>query len=163
MDTDNRAHMTNEERLAALRIELPTAPTPVARFANAKRVGQTLYLSGQIPRGQDGAPITGVVGGDVSPAEAYDHARLTGLALLAVARDALGSLDHVAGVSKLFGMVRAIPDFADHPAVIDGCSDLFTDIFGEAGIHARSAVGMGSLPMQATVEIEAIFELHPRS
>ncbi len=159
MDMDSRARMTNEERLAALRIELPTSPKPVARFTNAKRIGLTLYLSGQIPRSRDGAPITGLVGDNVSCAQAYDHARLAGLALLAVARDALGSLDEVAGVTKLFGMVRATPDFADHPAVIDGCSDLFADVFGEAGIHARSAVGMGSLPMQATLEIEAIFEL----
>ena len=153
------AHLTPEARLAALDIVLPPAPPPIARFANAKRVGDVLYLSGQTPRRPDGSVISGVVGADVTPAEAYHHARLAGLTLLAVARAALGTLDAVEGVAKLLGMVRATPDFADHPGVIDGCSDLFVEVFGSHGVHARSAVGMGSLPMQATVEIEAILYL----
>ena len=155
------AHITPEARLAALDIVLPPAPMPVARFANARRVGELLYLSGQTPRRADGSVIAGLVGADVSLADAYGQARLVGLTLLAVLREALGSLDEVEGVVKLLGMIRATPDFTDHPAVLDGCSNLFVDVFGPLGSHARSAVGIGSLPMQATLEIEAIF--HVRS
>lgn len=153
-------HLAPQARLEALNIELPNVPKPMARFTNARRAGDLLFLSGQTPRRADGSVISGLVGDDVSRDEAYDHARQVGLVLLAVLRESLGSLDEVAGVVKLLGMVRATPDFAEHPAVLDGCSDLFIEVFGEKGVHARSAVGMGSLPMQATVEIEAIFELH---
>lgn len=155
------AHLTPESRLAALDIILPPAPKPVARFTNARRVGDLLYLSGQTPRRADGSVIAGVVGADISQADAYGHARLVGLTLLAVLRDELGSLDEVEGVVKLLGMIRATPDFANHPAVLDGCSDLFFEVFGPVGTHARSAVGMASLPMHATLEIEAI--VHVRS
>ncbi len=103
--------------------------------------------------------MTGKVGQDLSVAEAYDHAQLTGLNLLAVARKALGDLRRVSRVVKLLGMVNAGPEFGDHPAVINGCSDLFVNVFGEAGRHARSAVGMASLPGGISVEIEAIFEI----
>lgn len=118
-----------------------------------------LYLSGQGPREDDGYLHTGKVGGNVSVEEAYKHARLTGINLLAVMQSALGDLGRVKQVVKLLGMVNAVPDFADHPSVINGCSDLFIDVFGEAGNHARSAVGFGSLPGNITVEIEAIIAL----
>jgi enamine deaminase RidA (YjgF/YER057c/UK114 family) len=109
----------------------------------------------------DGTPKRGKVGGDVTTEDARDHARLVALNILAVLRDELGSLDAVGGVVKLLGLVNATPDYEDHPAVIDGASELFHQVFGEAGAHARSSFGVGSLPNRITVEIEAIFELAP--
>jgi len=120
-----------------------------------------LYLSGQGPREPDGFLHTGKVGVDVGLDEAYGHARTTGLNLLSVAHAALGDLGRVARVVKLLGMVNAVPHFADHPRVINGASDLFVAVFGEAGRHARSAVGVGSLPGNITVEIEAVLEIRP--
>lgn len=152
--------MSPEERLSALGLELPELPpSPVGNFANAVLIGSLLYVSGQGPVTADGRAMTGKVGGDVGVAEAYQHARLAGLNLLAVARQQTGELSAVRRVVKLFGMVNAAPDFAEHPKVINGCSDLLTEVFGPRGIHARSAVGMGSLPNNITVEIEAIFEI----
>ncbi len=145
-----------EARLAALGIVLPPAPPPVANFVTHVVEGKLLYLSGQGPREADGRLHTGRVGTDISVEAAYGHARLTGINLLAVMRDALGDLSRVRRVVKLLGMVNAEPDFAEHPAIINGCSDLFIEVFGEAGRHARSAVGLGSLPGRITVEIEAI-------
>lgn len=145
-----------EARLAALGVVLPPAPRPIARFVPARRVGALLFLSGQGPVRSDGSVIEGRVGEAASIEDARAAARLTGLNLLAAMREALGSLDRVAMVVKLLAMVNAVPGFRDHPRVIDGCSDLFVDVFGEAGLHARSAVGMGSLPMNIPVEIEAI-------
>ena len=115
-----------------------------------------LFLSGQGPTDGEGRSHTGKVGADVSIEAAYEHARLTGINLIAVMHAALGDLGRVRRIVKLLGMVNAAPDFADHPAVINGCSDLFIDVFGDRGIHARSAVGHSSLPGQITVEIEAI-------
>jgi len=114
-----------------------------------------LYLSG---KGPVGSPA-GKVGDDVTVEQAYEHARTTALTLLAVMRTELGSLDKVGRVVKVLGMVNAVPDFGQQPAVINGCSDLFVEVFGEQGRHARSAVGMGSLPSGITVEIECIIEL----
>jgi enamine deaminase RidA (YjgF/YER057c/UK114 family) len=148
------------ERLAALGIELPPAPPPIANFVTHVIEGNMLYLSGQGPREADGFMHTGKVGAAVSAEQAYDDARLTGINLLAVMQDALGDLSRVKRVVKLLGMVNAAPDFGDHPQVINGCSDLFNAVFGEAGRHARSAVGFGSLPGNITVEIEAIVALH---
>jgi enamine deaminase RidA (YjgF/YER057c/UK114 family) len=148
-----------EDRLRLLGISLPAVPTPVANYVPFVRTGNLLYLSGQGPRDAEGQFIRGVVGKDVSVDEAYQHARLVGLQLLAVAKGALGSLDHVSRIVKLLGMVNAIPGFGQHPQVINGCSDLFVQVFGDAGRHARSAVGMGSLPVNLTVEIEAIMEV----
>jgi enamine deaminase RidA (YjgF/YER057c/UK114 family) len=145
-----------EARLSRLGIALPPPPAPIARFLTHRRAGDLLFLSGQGPLAPDGRLHEGQVGSEVTVAEAYAHARLTGLNLLAVMRAALGSLDNVAAIVKLLGMVNAAPGFRDHPAVINGCSDLFADVFGEAGMHARSAVGMASLPNNITVEIEAI-------
>ncbi|MBN9304668.1 MAG: hypothetical protein BGO82_11830 [Devosia sp. 67-54] len=149
-----------EERLGQLGFALPDLPpVPVGNFANATRIGSMLFVSGQGPVTADGRSMTGKVGGDVGVAEAYEHARLAGLNLLAVARQQVGGLSSIRRVVKLFGMVNAVPDFADHPKVINGCSDLLTEVFGPAGVHARSSVGMGSLPNNITVEIEAIFEI----
>lgn len=146
-----------EANLAARGVILPPAPAPIANFRTFRRVGNLLFLSGQGPLEADGRLHCGKVGRDVDVATAYKHARLTGLNLLAVTKAALGNLDRVDYVAKLLGMVNAEPDFADHPSVINGCSDLFIEAFGnERGEHARSAVGMGSLPGGITVEIEAI-------
>lgn len=147
---------TPEARLARLGLVLPPAPTPVGRYVPWRRAGDLLFLSGQGPRLPGGGYHEGQVGTDVTVAEAYEHARLVGLQLLAVMRSALGSLDRVAFVVKLLGMVNAAPGFRDQPAVINGCSELLEAVFGEDGRHARSAVGMGSLPNNITVEIEAI-------
>lgn len=144
------------DRLKSLGITLPPAPPPIANFVTHVREGNLLFLSGQGPREADGRMHSGKVGGDVGVDEAYRHAQLTGVNLLAVLQEALGDLSRVKRVVKLLGMVNAVPEFADHPSVINGCSDLFVDVFGEAGQHARSAVGFGSLPGNITVEIEAI-------
>jgi enamine deaminase RidA (YjgF/YER057c/UK114 family) len=147
---------TPEERLARLGFVLPEPPAPIANFVTHVREGGFLYLSGQGPREPDGRLHVGKVGVDVTVDQGYVHARLTGLNLIAVMKAALGDLRRVKRVVKLLGMVNAHPDFGDHPAVINGCSDLFVAVFGEAGRHARSAVGVGSLPGRISVEIEAI-------
>ncbi|AHG49773.1 YjgF family translation initiation inhibitor (plasmid) [Rhizobium leguminosarum bv. trifolii CB782] len=148
------------QRLAALGIELPPPPPPIANFVTHVVEGNMLYLSGQGPREADGFLHAGKVGADVGVEEAYRHARLTGINLLAVMHDALGDLSRVKRVVKLLGMVNAVPEFEDHPSVINGCSDLLIAVFGAAGEHARSAVGFGSLPGNITVEIEAIVALN---
>jgi len=152
--------MSAEARLKELGIVLPSVPTPVANYVPYRLTGNLLFLSGQGPR-EKGAHLTGKVGQDVSVEEAYRRARLVGLGLLAAARHALGSLDRIDFVVKLLGMVNAVPDFTDQPKVINGCSDLFVEVLGDAGRHARSAVGMGSLPNQISVEIEAILAVKP--
>jgi enamine deaminase RidA (YjgF/YER057c/UK114 family) len=149
-----------EQRLRDRGIELPKAVGPVANYVPHVRTGNLVFLAGTGPTRPDGAFITGKVGKDVTMEEAYGHARLTGLMLLAMLRTAAGgSLDTVARVVKVLGMVNAVPEFTDHPKIINGCSDLFVEVFGDRGKHARSAVGMASLPFNISVEIEAIFEI----
>jgi enamine deaminase RidA (YjgF/YER057c/UK114 family) len=150
--------MSAEEKLSQMGLNLPTVPTPVANFVPFRRDGHVIYLSGQGPRKADGSYHVGKVGREVSAEEAYEHAKLVGLALLAVAKEAAGSLDKVE-VLKVLGMVNGEPDFADQPKVINGCSDLFVAVLGERGRHARSAVGMGSLPNNMTVEVEAVMRI----
>jgi enamine deaminase RidA (YjgF/YER057c/UK114 family) len=150
--------MTPEAKLAKLGLILPTVPTPVANYVPFKRDGNTIYLSGQGPRREDGSMFTGKVGADVTVDEAYGHARLVGLGLLAAAKLASGDLGKIE-IVKLLGMVNGVPEFAQQPQVINGCSDLFVEVLGERGRHARSAVGMGSLPGNITVEIEAIIRV----
>jgi enamine deaminase RidA (YjgF/YER057c/UK114 family) len=150
--------MSPEEKLASLGLALPAIPRPVANYVPFKLDGRTLYCSGQGPRRPDGTLITGKVGQDVTPSEAYEHAKLIGLQLLATAKLAAGDLSRVE-VLKLLGMVNAVPHFGEHPKVINGCSDLFVEILGERGRHARSAVGMGSLPGNISVEIEAVMRI----
>jgi enamine deaminase RidA (YjgF/YER057c/UK114 family) len=152
--------MSPEEKLKHLGIDLGTVSVPVANYVNAVRTGQLLFLAGKGPRADaNGARPKGKVGRDYTPEQAYQHARSVGLDLLAVMRQELGSLDRVKRVVKVTGMVNAVPEFTDHPKVINGCSDLFVEVLGEAGKHARSAVGMGSLPMGIPVEIECIVEV----
>jgi enamine deaminase RidA (YjgF/YER057c/UK114 family) len=151
--------MTPEEKLAAMGLVLPEVPKPVGTYVPYKVSGDTLYLSGQGPRRADGTFATGKVGRDVTVEQAQEHARLVGLGLLAAAKLAAGDLSKIE-VLKVLGMVNAVPEFTDQPKVINGCSDLFVAVLGERGRHARSAVGMGSLPMQITVEIEAVMRIH---
>ena len=148
--------MTPEEKLALLGLLLPLAPVPVANYVPYRWAGSLLYLSGQGPKRADGTYRQGRLGRDTTIEQAYQDARLTGFNLLAVAKAALGELSRIEAVIKLLGMVNAEPEFSDHPKVINGCSDLFVEVLGEDGRHARSAVGMGSLPNGMTVEIEAI-------
>jgi enamine deaminase RidA (YjgF/YER057c/UK114 family) len=152
--------MSAEQALKDLGLVLPELPERLANYLWFKQAGDLIWVSGQGPRQSDGSFITGKVGRDFTLEEAYEHARLVGLDLLAVVREAAGSLDKVE-VVKLLGMVNAVPEFADHGKVIDGCSDLLVAVLGEAGRHARASVGMGSLPGQITVEIEAVVRLLP--
>ena len=152
--------MTAEQRLKDLKIDLGAVSAPVANYVNAVRTGNLLFLAGKGPRASaDGKRPQGKLGREFTPEQGYQHARTVGLDLLAVMRAELGSLDKVKRVVKLLGMVNAMPEFQDHPKVINGCSDLFVEVFGERGKHARSAVGMGSLPMGIPVEIECIVEV----
>jgi enamine deaminase RidA (YjgF/YER057c/UK114 family) len=153
--------MSAEARLKELGIVLPKVPDPVANYLPYRIAGNLLFLAGQGPRDENGKHLSGKVGADVSVEEAYRRARIIGLQLLSAARIALGSLDRVDTVVKMLCMVNAVPDFKDHPKVANGMSDLFVEVFGENGKHARSAVGMGSLPTQISVEIEGIFSIKP--
>jgi enamine deaminase RidA (YjgF/YER057c/UK114 family) len=149
--------MSAEKKLKQLGIQLGPVTPPVANYLNAVRTGNLLYLAGKGPAGG----ITGIVGKDLTLEQAYGHARTVGLNLMAVMKDELGSLDRVKRIVKVLGMVNAAPGFGDQPKVINGCSDLFVEVFGERGRHARSAVGMGSLPNNIPVEIEVIVEVGP--
>jgi enamine deaminase RidA (YjgF/YER057c/UK114 family) len=153
--------MSAEARLKELGVVLPALAKPVANYVPYRIVGNVLYLSGQGPRDENGNMLSGKLGAEISIEEGYRRARLVGLGLLAAMRDALGSLDRVDYIVKLLGMVNAAPNFNDPPKVINGCSDLFVDVFGEAGRHARSAVGHVTLPNQISVEIEAIVAIKP--
>jgi enamine deaminase RidA (YjgF/YER057c/UK114 family) len=152
--------MSAEARLKELNLELPPAPRPVAVYKPLVIAGNIAYVSGHGPLRADQTLVVGRVGETLDLAGGKAAARQVGLAILATLREHLGSLDRVVRVVKLLGMVNCTPDFQDHPQVINGCSELFADVFGaEQGIGARSAVGMGSLPGQIAVEIEAIFEV----
>jgi enamine deaminase RidA (YjgF/YER057c/UK114 family) len=148
--------MTASENLRKLGLVLPAPPAPIGNYVPYRLAGTMLFLSGTGPRRVDGSSITGKVGEALTVEEAYEAARLVGLNLLANMQSALGSLDKVDTVLKVFGMVNAVPDFTQHPKVINGCTDLFVAVFGDNGRPARSAVGMGSLPGNISVEIEAI-------
>jgi enamine deaminase RidA (YjgF/YER057c/UK114 family) len=152
--------MNAEARIAELKLELPPAPKPVAAYKPVVIAGNLAYVSGHGPLKADKTLITGRVGADLDAAAGKLAARQVGLAILATLREQLGNLDRVRRVIKVLGMVNSTAEFRDHPAVINGCSELFADIWGpENGLGARSAVGMGSLPGNIAVEIEAIFEL----
>ncbi len=154
--------MNPEERLIELGLELPPAPEPMGVYKPLLIQGGLVYVSGHGPLRTDGTLITGRVGEDVDLDEGKAAARQVGLAILATLRSGLGSLDRIARVVKVLGMVNCTHDFAAHPSIINGCSELFRDVFGEDhGVGVRSAVGMGSLPGNIPVEIEAAFELAP--
>jgi enamine deaminase RidA (YjgF/YER057c/UK114 family) len=148
--------------LARLGLSLPAPRPPVANFQPAVVDGQWVYLSGQGPVGPEGVVFKGKLGADLSIEDGYAAARLTTLNLLAALEGVTGSLSRVRKIIKVLGMVNAAPDFMAHPLVLNGCSDLLVEVFGpEVGMHARSAIGMGSLPGQIAVEIEMIVGLHP--
>lgn len=151
--------MTAEQRLEELNIQLPDAPQPVAIYRPAVQVGNLLFVSGHGPNRADGTQITGKVGVELTAEEAKEAARVTGLCILSTVRNSLGSLDRVVRVVKVLGMVNATPDFGEQPQVINGFSELMMEVFGDPGKGARSAVGMGSLPGNIPVEVEAIFEV----
>ena len=151
--------MKVEKRLKELGIELAQPTTPMGSYVNAVRTGNLLYLAGKGP-GLPGKPLpVGKVGREFTIEEGYQHARSTGLSILAAIEAELGDLDRVKRIVKVLGMVNAMPDFGHQPEVINGCSDLFVEVFGERGRHARSAVGMGSLPRGIPVEVEVIVEV----
>ena len=152
--------MNAESRLVELKLELPPAPKPVAVYKPLVIVGNLAYVSGHGPLKPDKSLMTGRVGADLDLEGGKAAARQVGLAILATLRNELGSLNRVKRLVKTLGMVNSTPDFLDHPKVINGFSELMADVFGqENGIGARSAVGMGSLPGNIAVEVEAIFEI----
>lgn len=150
--------MTIDSRLTELGITLPDAPAPAANYVPFVRSGNLLFVSGQISSGPGGL-IRGRLGADMATETGTQAARACGLALLAQARAALGSLDRVSRVVKLTGFVNSTPEFTDQPEVINGCSDLMVEVFGDRGRHARAAVSAPALPRGVAVEIEAIFEV----
>jgi len=153
--------MNADSRITELKLQLPPAPKPMGVYKPLVIAGNMAYISGHGPLKTDGTLIAGRVGQDLDLDAGKAAARQTGLAILSTLRAGLGSLDRVNRLIKLLGMVNATPDFGQHPAVINGCSELFADVFGsEHGIGARSAIGMGSLPGNIAVEIEAIFEIN---
>ena len=151
--------MSAESRLKELNLELPPAPNPGGVYKPCVQVGNLLYVSGHGPINTDGTLIRGRVGVDLDEQQAFAAARQVGLTILASVRASLGSLDRIVRTVKSLGMVNAVPEFTRHPQVINGYSELLRDIFGENGVGARSAVGMGSLPGNIPVEIEVIFEV----
>jgi enamine deaminase RidA (YjgF/YER057c/UK114 family) len=152
--------MNPEAELTALQLELPPAPKPMGVYKPVVVVGQLVYVSGHGPLRSDKTLIVGRVGQDLDGEAAKAAARQTGLAILASLREHFGSLDRIKRVIKMLGMVNCTPDFHSHPAVINGCSELFAQVFGqENGVGARSAIGVGALPGNIAVEIEVIFEL----
>ena len=148
--------MSATARLAELGLILPPAPAPIGNYLPWRLGGNMLFLSGVGPRDARGVSTIGKVGQALTVQEAYEAAKLCGLNLLANMQAALGSLDRVDTILKVFGMVNAAPNFMEHPKVINGCTDLFVAVFGDNGRPARSAVGMSSLPQNISVEIEAI-------
>ena len=152
--------MSADAKISELGLELPPAPKPMGVYKPLVIAGNMAYVSGHGPLKSDGTLIEGRVGDALDQQAGYDAARQTGLAILATLQSGLGSLDRVKRVVKVLGMVNSAADFGQHPAVINGCSELFRDVFGEEnGVGARSAVGMGSLPGNIPVEVEAIFEI----
>jgi enamine deaminase RidA (YjgF/YER057c/UK114 family) len=148
--------MSATENLARLGLSLPSSPEVLGNYVPFRLAGNMLFLSGVGPRSAAGVSVTGKVGQALTIDQAYEAAKLCGLNLIANMKSALGSIDRVDTILKVFGMVNAAPNFIEHPKVINGCTDLFVAVFGDDGRPARSAVGMGSLPGNISVEIEAI-------
>ena len=159
----NLSMLTNaqdaETKLKAMKIELPGLSKPLANYVHVVRSGNLLFLAGKGPSKSDGTYITGKVGKDLTIEKGSEAARLTAITQLAVLKAELGSLNKVKRIIKVLGMVNCEADFKDHPKVINGFSDLLVEVFGEKGKHARSAVGMCSLPNNMAVEIELIVEI----
>lgn len=151
--------MTAEAKLQELGITLPGKRPAAGNYVSAVRTGNLLFVSGHGPSGDDGQLITGKLGRDLDVAQGYEAARRVALACLATIKAEIGSLDNVTRIVKLLGMVNCTEDFGDHPKVINGASDFLVEVFGDAGRHARSAVGMQNLPFGMSVEIEMVVEV----
>jgi enamine deaminase RidA (YjgF/YER057c/UK114 family) len=151
-----------EDRIRELGITLPDVPSPIANYVPGVQTGNLIYAAGLGAANRpDGTAPNGKVGVDLTVEEGYEAARLTGINILARLKGLVGDLDRIERIVKLLVMVNCPPDFGDHPAVANGCSDLMVEVFGDKGRHARSAVGMTSLPHQMPVEIEVIAEVRP--
>lgn len=148
-----------EDKLKELGIQLITPTAPVANYVKAVRVGNVIYLSGHGPDKPDGGQVTGKLGSDLTIEQGQEAARLVGISLLSSLKREIGNLNKVKRIVKVTGFVNAVPSFENHPQVMNGFSDLMVQVFGESGKHARSSVGMGSLPSNIAVEIEMIVEL----
>ncbi|MBT2163562.1 RidA family protein [Zobellia barbeyronii] len=155
----NETDYDPEAKLLELGIELSQPSAPMANYVNAVRSGNLIFLAGKGPTKADGENITGKLGADLTIEEGYEAARITAINQISVLKMELGDLKKVKRIVKVRGMVNAVPDFTDQPKVINGCSDLMVQVFGERGKHARAAVGMGSLPGNIAVEIEMIVEV----
>ncbi|MBD5777903.1 RidA family protein [Pelagicoccus sp. NFK12] len=150
---------TPEKRLQELDITLAQSNAPVANYVSAVRSGNLIFLAGHLPKRSDGSLVTGKLGRDLATQEGYEAARLTAIALVSTLKSELGDLSKVKRIVKVSGMVNATPDYTEHSKVINGCSDLLVDVFGEQGRHARVACGYVSLPLDAAVEIDLIIEV----
>lgn len=151
--------VTPDQKLKEIGVVIPKAGAPVANYVNAVRTGNLVYTAGKGPNKADGSLVTGKLGKDLTIEEGYEAAKLCAIQCLAALKDEIGDLSKVKRVVKVLGMVNATPEFTQHPAVINGCSDFLVKVFGDRGKHARSAVGMGSLPSNIAVEIEIIVEV----
>jgi enamine deaminase RidA (YjgF/YER057c/UK114 family) len=150
--------MSVSARLAELGLSIPAVAKPVASYVPASTAGNLVFTAGQLPFVDGALPATGKVGADVSADDAKDYARIAVLNALAAVETAIGSVDRITRIVKLVVFVASTPDFSGQPAVANGASDTLVDIFGEAGRHARSAVGVAVLPLDAPVELELIVE-----
>ena len=148
-----------EARLKELGIQLIKPTPPIANYVKAVRVGNMVYLAGHGPDKPEGGMVIGKVGAELTPEQGHDAARLTGISLLSTLKGEIGDLNKVKRIVKVLGMVNAVPTFEKHPQVMNGFSDLMVEVFGENGKHARSSVGVASLPNNIPVEIEMIVEL----
>ncbi len=148
-----------EERIRELGIQLYTPEPPIANYVRAVQTGNLVFLAGHGPRKPEGGYVTGKVGEDIDIEQAKEAARLTAISLLSSLKAEIGNLNRVKRIVRVFGMVNCKESFTDQPQVINGCSDLLVEIFGESGKHARAAVGMISLPINISVEIEMVVEL----
>src|SRR5579875_175948 len=148
---------TPSERLRALGVDLPEPPGAVAAYIPARREGQLVFTSGQLPLVNGSVPRPGKLGADLGVEEGQEAARRSALNAIAVAAQAVGGVDNLDGVVKVVGFVQSAPTFYEQPKVVNGASELFESVFGDAGRHARSAVGVSALPLNAPVEVEVIF------
>ncbi|MDN3274339.1 RidA family protein [Frankia sp. RB7] len=151
--------MSPEEKIVAMGLTLPAALPPRGNYVSYRRVGDVLFLAGHGPRLADNTYRLGKVTSEADIPRAYADAQLTGLNMLATLKGAVGELSRIVAVARVIGMVNAEPTFTQHPKIIDGCSDLLVEVLGDAGRHARAAVGVSSLPNGMTVEIEAIVHI----
>lgn len=155
----NAAAQSPEQKLKDAGLSLPPVSKPIANYVKFVRTGNLIFLAGHGPTKVDGTNITGKVGKDLTIEQGYEAAKIAGLSLIATLKDALGDLGKVKRIVKVNGYVNCLPDFTDHPKVINGCSDLLVLIFGDKGKHARAAMGMVALPSNIAVEIEMVVEV----